>query len=147
MHYDVAIIGAGEAGVFAGYELMKLRPELSVLVLEQGADIYSRQCPIVTGKVKSCIGCKPCAIMAGFGGAGAFSDGKYNFTTQFGGWLTDYMDGKELMDLIDYVDSINVEHGATKDVFSTETPEARAIEVQALHLRSERYRNLHHIVC
>ena len=72
MHYDVAIIGAGEAGVFAGYELMKLRPELSVLVLEQGADIYSRQCPIVTGKVKSCIGCKPCAIMAGFGGAGAF---------------------------------------------------------------------------
>ena len=68
-----------------------------------------------------------------FGGAGAFSDGKYNFTTQFGGWLTDYMDGKELMDLIDYVDSINVEHGATKDVFSTETPEARAIEVQALH--------------
>ena len=64
MHYDVAIIGAGEAGVFAGYELMKLRPELSVLVLEQGADIYSRQCPIVTGKVKSCIGCKPCAIMA-----------------------------------------------------------------------------------
>lgn len=133
MHYDVAIIGAGEAGVFAGYELMKLRPELSVLVLEQGADIYSRQCPIVTGKVKSCIGCKPCAIMAGFGGAGAFSDGKYNFTTQFGGWLTDYMDGKELMDLIDYVDSINVEHGATKDVFSTETPEARAIEVQALH--------------
>ena len=133
MHYDVAIIGAGEAGVFAGYELMKLRPELSVLVLEQGADIYSRQCPIVTGKVKSCIGCKPCAIMAGFGGAGAFSDGKYNFTTQFGGWLTDYMDGKELMDLIDYVDSINVEHGATKDIFSTETPEARAIEVQALH--------------
>ena len=133
MHYDVAIIGAGEAGVFAGYELMKLRPELSVLVLEQGADIYSRQCPIVTGKVKSCIGCKPCAIMAGFGGAGAFSDGKYNFTTQFGGWLTDYMDGKELMDLIDYVDSINVEHGATKDIFSTETPEARAIEVQELH--------------
>ena len=60
MHYDVAIIGAGEAGVFAGYELMKLRPELSVLVLEQGADIYSRQCPIVTGKVKSCIGCKKC---------------------------------------------------------------------------------------
>ena len=59
MHYDVAIIGAGEAGVFAGYELMKLCPELSVLVLEQGADIYSRQCPIVTGKVKSCIGCKP----------------------------------------------------------------------------------------
>ena len=133
MRYDVAIIGAGEAGVFAGYELMRKKPELSVLILEQGADIYSRRCPIVAGKVKSCIGCKPCAIMAGFGGAGAFSDGKYNFTTEFGGWLTDYMDGKELMDLIDYVDSINVEHGATTDIFSTDTPEAKAIEIQALH--------------
>lgn len=71
MRYDVAIIGAGEAGVFAGYELMRKKPELSVLILEQGADIYSRRCPIVAGKVKSCIGCKPCAIMAGFGGAGA----------------------------------------------------------------------------
>jgi uncharacterized FAD-dependent dehydrogenase len=71
--------------------------------------------------------------MAGFGGAGAFSDGKYNFTTEFGGWLTDYMDGKALMELIDYVDSINVEHGATEEVFSTDSPEARAIESQALH--------------
>jgi uncharacterized FAD-dependent dehydrogenase len=70
--------------------------------------------------------------MAGFGGAGAFSDGKYNFTTEFGGWLTDYMDGKDLMDLIDYVDTINVKHGATKEIFSTDTPEARAIEVKAL---------------
>lgn len=130
---DVAIIGCGEAGIFAGYELKKLHPELDIVVVEQGKDIYSRKCPIVAGKVKSCVHCKTCDTMCGFGGAGAFSDGKFNFTTQFGGWLTDYMDGKELMDLIDYVDSINVEHGATKDVFSTETPEARAIEVQALH--------------
>ena len=146
MRYDVAIIGAGEAGIFAGYELMKLRPELRVVILEQGADIYSRVCPIVAGKVKSCIGCKPCAIMAGFGGAGAFSDGKYNFTTQFGGWLTDYLDGAELMQLIDYVDSINIEHGATREIFSTDTPEAHAIEVKALqndlHLLKARCKHL-----
>ena len=96
--------------------------------------------------MKSCVGCKPCAIMAGFGGAGAFSDGKYNFTTEFGGWLTDYMDGKELMELIDYVDTINVAHGATTEVFSTDTPEARAIEVKALqndlHLLKARCKHL-----
>lgn len=146
MHYDVAIIGAGEAGIFAGYELMRKKPELSILILEQGADIYSRCCPIVAGKVKSCISCKPCAIMAGFGGAGAFSDGKYNFTTEFGGWLTDYMDGGTLMELIDYVDSINVEHGATTEIFSTDTPEAKAIEVKALqndlHLLGARCKHL-----
>ena len=64
--------------------------------------------------------------MCGFGGAGAFSDGKFNFTTQFGGWLTDFMDAREVMELIDYVDSINVAHGATTECFSTSTPEARA---------------------
>ena len=146
MRYDVAIIGAGEAGVFAGYELSRLCPDLRILILEQGADIYSRRCPIVAGKVKSCVGCKPCAIMAGFGGAGAFSDGKYNFTTQFGGWLTDYMDPDEVMALIDYVDSINVRHGATTETFSTDTPEARAIEVMALqndlHLLQARCKHL-----
>ena len=84
-NYDVTIIGCGEAGIFAAYELKKLRPELRVLVLDQGADIYSRNCPIVAGKVDRCIHCKICGTMCGFGGAGAFSDGKFNFTTAFGG--------------------------------------------------------------
>ena len=101
MTYDVAIIGAGTAGVYAGYELLQLRPHLKILILEMGADIYKRQCPIVAGKVRECISCKPCSIMSGFGGAGAFSDGKYNFTTQFGGWLGDYLGDEELMRLID----------------------------------------------
>ena len=112
-NYDVAIIGCGEAGIFAGYELMRLCPSLKVAALDQGADIYSRSCPIVAGKVKECIHCKVCDTMCGFGGAGAFSDGKYNFTTAFGGWLTDFMDAREVMDLIDYVDSINFNHVAT----------------------------------
>ncbi len=144
--YDVAIIGCGEAGIFAGYELMRLQPGLRVVTLDQGADIYGRSCPIVAGKVKECIHCKVCDTMCGFGGAGAFSDGKYNFTTAFGGWLTDFMDAKEVMDLIDYVDSINMKHGATDQVFSTDTPAARALEKKALehdlHLLQARCKHL-----
>ena len=144
--YDVAIIGCGEAGIFAGYELMRRHPELRAVTLDQGSDINSRSCPIVAGKVKACIHCKVCDTMCGFGGAGAFSDGKYNFTTAFGGWLTDFMPASEVMELIDYVDAINVEHGATTQVYSTETPEARALEKRALehdlHLLQARCKHL-----
>ncbi len=146
MTYDVAIIGAGTAGVYAGYELLKLRPHLKVAILEMGNDIYSRRCPIVAGKVRECISCKPCSIMSGFGGAGAFSDGKYNFTTEFGGWLSDYLDDGELMALIDYVDSVNVHFGATEEVFTTDSPEARLLERRALehdlHLLQARCKHL-----
>ena len=144
--YDVAILGCGEAGIFAGYELMHRSPGLKVVTLDQGADIYTRSCPIVAGKVKECIHCKVCDTMCGFGGAGAFSDGKYNFTTAFGGWLTDFMPKKEVMELIDYVDSINVAHGATQEVFSTESAEAKALARKALgfdlHLLQARCKHL-----
>ncbi|SMC56781.1 NAD(P)/FAD-dependent oxidoreductase [Papillibacter cinnamivorans] len=130
--YDVAIIGAGTAGIYAGYELIRRNPGIKVVILEKGSDIYHRSCPIVTGQVKECIQCKVCATMSGFGGAGAFSDGKYNFTTEFGGWLTDFMPQDRVMDLIYYVDSVNMRFGATDQVYSTETPEARALEKRAL---------------
>ena len=130
--YDTVILGCGEAGVFAGYELIHRNPGMKVLIVDQGQDIYHRSCPIVAGKVKSCIDCKVCHTMCGFGGAGAFSDGKYNFTTAFGGWLTDFIPEKEVMDLIDYVDEINTAHGATREVFSTNTPEAQALRKRAL---------------
>ncbi len=146
MTYDVAIIGAGTAGVYAAYELSKLKPGLKLTVLELGRDIYHRSCPIVAGKVKDCIGCKPCSIMSGFGGAGAFSDGKFNFTTEFGGWLTDFIEPKTVMELIDYVDAINVSHGATTESFSTATPEAKALARRALaydlHLLQARCKHL-----
>ena len=144
--YDVMILGTGEAGIFAAYELSRKCPGAKVLVVEQGADIYHRSCPIVAGKVNSCIQCKVCGTMCGFGGAGAFSDGKFNFTTAFGGWLTDFLEPKEVMELIDYVDAINVEHGATTEVYSTSTPEARALEKRALqydlHLLQARCKHL-----
>ncbi|MDD7210332.1 MAG: NAD(P)/FAD-dependent oxidoreductase [Lachnospiraceae bacterium] len=130
--YDVAIIGCGEAGIYAGYELSRKNPALKIGVFEQGHDIYKRSCPIVAGKVKQCVHCNVCDTMCGFGGAGAFSDGKFNFTTEFGGWLTDYMDKKEVMDLIHYVDEVNVAHGATTKYFSTQTPEAQSLAKKAL---------------
>lgn len=131
-HYDVAIIGAGTAGIFASYELIQKNPNLNVVMIDQGTNIYKRSCPIIERNIKGCIGCKPCSIMRGFGGAGAFSDGKFNFTTQFGGWLNDYIPDQDVMDLIYYVDKINMEFGATDKVYSTYTDEAKKIEKLAL---------------
>lgn len=131
-NYDVAIIGCGTAGIFAGYELTKRHPDIKIVNFEQGGDIYSRHCPIVAGKVNKCVHCAVCDTMCGFGGAGAFSDGKYNFTTEFGGWLTDFMEKSEVMDLINYVDTINMKYGATDKTFSTDSPEAKALQREAL---------------
>ena len=130
--FDVVILGCGEAGIFAAYELEKLNPGLKLLAIDQGPDIYHRSCPIVSGKVRECIHCPICHTMCGFGGAGAFSDGKFNFTTAFGGWLTDFIDPGTVMELIEYVDAINVAHGATEEVYSTETAEAKALARRAL---------------
>ena len=141
--YDVAIVGAGPAGSFAAYELLAKKPGLSVIVLESGKDIDQRSCPIAQGKAKRCVGCVPCSIMRGFGGAGAFSDGKYNFTTQFGGWLNEYLDDDEVMRLIYYVDEINRKNGAPAEVFTTQGSDLkkRALEFD-LHLLDASVRHL-----
>ena len=131
--YDVIIIGCGEAGIYAGYELSLKNPSLKIGVFEQGRDIYKRSCPNVAKKINQCINYKICDTMSGFGGAGAFSDGKFNFTTEFGGWLTDYMDHDEVMELIHYVDDVNVAHGATTSYFSTTTPEAHALSINSFY--------------
>lgn len=80
MEYDVIIVGAGPGGIFAAYELVKESSQLKVAVFEGGHVLEKRKCPIDGEKIKSCINCKSCSIMNGFGGAGAFSDGKYNIT-------------------------------------------------------------------
>ena len=109
--YDVIIIGAGPGGIFAAYELVKIAPELKVAVFESGNPLEKRKCPIDGKKVKSCISCKTCAIMSGFGGAGAFSDGKYNITNDFGGTLYEYIGKDTAIELMRYVDQINVRYG------------------------------------
>ena len=111
MKYDVIIIGAGPGGLYAAYELMKKAPELLIGVFEEGGPLEERHCPIDGDKIKSCIHCKTCSIMNGFGGAGAFSDGKYNITNDFGGSLWEYIGRVKAISLMKYVDSINMTHG------------------------------------
>ena len=111
MKYDVIIIGAGPGGIFAAYELMQRKPELKVAVFEAGHALSKRHCPIDGEKIKTCIGCGSCSIMSGFGGAGAFSDGKYNITNDFGGTLYEYIGKKQALELMHYVDKINLQYG------------------------------------
>ncbi len=111
MQYDVIIIGAGPGGIFSAYELTKLAPEKKVAVFEAGHALNKRHCPIDGEKIKTCIGCKSCSIMSGFGGAGAFSDGKYNITNDFGGTLYEYIGKKKALELMHYVDQINMRYG------------------------------------
>ena len=109
--YDVIIIGAGPGGIFSAYELTEKNPKLKVAVFEAGHALEKRKCPIDGDKIKSCIHCKSCSIMSGFGGAGAFSDGKYNITNDFGGTLYEHVGRKQALDLMRYVDDINMRYG------------------------------------
>ena len=140
MKYDVIIVGAGPSGYMCAYELANKRKDLKILLIDRGRDIYQRKCPVLEHKVDKCPinqkgfrECYPaCSITNGFGGAGAYSDGKFNITTEFGGWLTDYMDPDELMSIINYVDSINLSFGATKVLTDPDTPKVREIERRAM---------------
>ena len=111
MKYDVIIIGAGPGGIYSAYELTQQKEHLKIAVFEAGHALEMRHCPIDGDKVKSCINCKSCAIMSGFGGAGAFSDGKYNITNDFGGTLHEHVGKKQAIELMRYVDEINMKYG------------------------------------
>jgi uncharacterized FAD-dependent dehydrogenase len=113
--YDVIIIGAGPAGIFAAMEICR-RSNMKILLLEKGKTVQKRSCPIGED-TPACINCQPCSIMSGWGGAGAFSDGKLTLTTEFGGWLHNYMTKEQLKQLIDYVDQVYVDHGAPDRLF------------------------------
>ena len=144
MHYDVIIIGAGPGGIFSAYELVNARPDLKVAVFERGNELKKRRCPIDGEKIKSCINCKECSIMSGFGGAGAFSDGKYNITNDFGGTLHEYIGKKKALELMDYVDEINMRYGGegTK-LYSTAGSKFKKICMQnGLHLLEASVRHL-----
>lgn len=144
MNYDVIIIGAGPGGIFSAYELTRLAPQLKVAVFEAGNALSKRRCPIDGDKIKSCIGCKSCSIMSGFGGAGAFSDGKYNITNDFGGTLYEYIGKKPALDLMKYVDEINMRYGGegTK-LYSTTGTRFKTLCIQNdLHLLDASVRHL-----
>jgi len=138
MTYDLIIVGAGPCGIFAAWEASTLAPSAKILMIDRGYDIYSRKCPIMSKKARLCpsptggdgtAGCVPaCSITCGFGGAGAYSDGKFNITSEFGGWLGDYMPASKLLELIHYVDEINLANGAPPEITDPESPEVSRIE-------------------
>ncbi|MBW7652056.1 NAD(P)/FAD-dependent oxidoreductase [Anoxybacillus sp. ST4] len=139
--YDVIVVGAGPTGIFTCYELTLKLPGARVLLVDKGHDIYKRNCPILQKKIEKCpppvgkkdyAGCLPaCSITNGFGGAGAYSDGKFNITSEFGGWMTDYLPASVVLELIRYVDDINLKHGATHALTDPLTDEVREIEKRA----------------
>ena len=149
-NYDVIIVGAGPMGIFTAYEFMVKAPSLKVLLIDKGHDIYNRRCPILEKKIKQCpknkageSGCLPsCSMTSGFGGCGAYSDGKFNITSEFGGWMTDYLSDEKVIELIKYVDSINLKHGAPDEITDPYTDknfeiERRGMAVGLKLLRSE----------
>ena len=144
MKFDVIIVGAGPGGIFAAYELMQKKPDLRVAVFEAGHALDSRRCPIDGDKIKTCIGCNSCSIMSGFGGAGAFSDGKYNITNDFGGTLYEYIGKKKALELMRYVDEINLRYGG-KDtkLYTTAGSRFKTLCIQHdLHLLDASVRHL-----
>ena len=128
MKYDVIIVGAGPAGIFSALELTE-KTDLNVLMLDKGPDINRRKCPASRGF--ECIHCEPCLLLAGWGGAGAFSDGKLTLSTEVGGWLGQYVSKEKLGKLISYVDSVYLKFGAPKYVYGTDVKKVEEIERRA----------------
>lgn len=125
--YDVIIVGAGPAGIFAALELLKSKKKTRILMIEKGKDIDQRKCPLKTKEI-SCAKCSECNLLSGWGGAGAFSDGKLSLSSEVGGFLSRYMDKDSVQALIDYVDNIYVKFGAPKKVFGSETDKIHSLK-------------------
>lgn len=142
--YDLTIIGAGPAGIFTAYEAIRLNPNLKICILEKGNSLSNRHCPIADGKTKHCVKCNNCSIMHGFGGAGAFSDGKYNITNNFGGRLYEYLGEEKAIELMEYVDKINLEFGGegTKLYSTADTPLKKIAMQHGLNLLDAKVRHL-----
>jgi hypothetical protein len=143
LQFDVIIVGAGPAGIFSALELSR-GTDLKILMLDKGPDLDKRKCPASRGL--GCINCEPCALLSGWGGAGAFSDGKLTLSTSVGGWLGEYLNQEELAELVDYVDSIYVAFGGSKTLHGTNMDEIERIERKAslagLRLVKQRIRHL-----
>ena len=125
-HYDVIIVGAGPAGIFSALELLKQKEDTKILILEKGKNIDRRICPMKIKNI-SCMTCPECALLSGWGGAGAFSDGKLTLSADIGGFLRRYTDENKLRSLIAYVDGIYVSYGAPEEIYGGNAREIKKI--------------------
>lgn len=141
-NYDVAIVGGGIGGIMTAYRLLQVKPSLKVIIFEKGNSLENRKCPILTNKIKTCVRCKSCAIMEGMAGAGAFSDGKYVITTEYGGWLTEFLPADTVMDYIEQADKILVEHGATTERFQPNDELKKLCLQNGLHMQQAQVKHL-----
>lgn len=141
-NYDVVIVGAGPGGIFTAYELVKQDSSIKVAIIEKGNSLHKRSCPAV--KTNSCANCNPCNIMNGYGGAGAFSDGKFNITNSFGGTLYEYVGEEKSIELQEYVDHINCKFGGNKaKLYESNSTKINSICLKNnLHLLSAKVRHL-----
>lgn len=141
--YDIIIVGAGASGVFMSYELTKIKNKAKVLMIDKGAGLEQRVCPIKLGKTQTCIRCSPCHIMNGYGGAGTLSDGKYNITTQFGGDLHNYVGTEEALALMEYVDQVLCGMGGADAKLYSTNSELKTLALRNnLHLLDAKVRHL-----
>lgn len=128
LKFDVIIVGAGPAGIFSALELTK-NTNLSVLMLDKGPDINQRKCPANRGL--GCINCDPCSLLSGWGGAGAFSDGKLTLSTKVGGWLNEYCTRERLAKLVNHVDGVYRKFGAPNNLYGADLDRVEEIERKA----------------
>ncbi len=140
--YDAAIIGGGIGGLMTAYRLIEKNSTLRIVIFEKGNEIKNRSCPILTGKTRSCLRCKSCAIMEGLAGAGAFSDGKYVITTEYGGWLTDFLSDEVVFDYMEQADSILVSHGATTERYMPDDNLKKLCLQNGLHMQQAQVKHL-----
>jgi len=128
LKYDVIIVGAGPAGIFSALEIAE-KTKLNILMLDRGPDINQRKCPASRGF--ECVNCEPCLLLSGWGGSGAFSDGKLTLSTEVGGWLNQYVSSKELNELVNYADNTYLKFGATEYVYGADIERIDQIERKA----------------
>ena len=132
--YDVVIVGTGPTGIFTAMKLVEEKPALNILMIEKGADIDNRVCPMKSdpGSGKGCQECVSCAIVSGWGGAGAFSDGKLSLSADIGGNLEEYIGREELERMIKVADDIYLEFDAPERIFGPEDDEIQKFKDEAI---------------